>query len=269
MDENQDMKRFADQLWDYFKPRIEELTRSGIWYFRAQVTKEAENGKITVQRPFDGEIALPYVSSMANAAVGSQVTVFVLGSSMTNAVICGNGSLSILGGTPNSGGGGGDPANAVLYTAQILNSSQQAQARTNIGAGTSSFSGAYSDLRGAPDIPTKTSDLENDSGFVTASAIPSPYTLPVASANILGGVKVGAGLTISQQGTLSATGSGGVADSVEWDNVLDTPTTVEGYGITDAMEKIPVTADDDGKFMRVANGQWAAVDVANANGKSF
>lgn len=188
---------------------------------------------------------------------------------MTNAVICGNGSLSILGGTPNSGGGGGDPANAVLYTAQILNSSQQAQARTNIGAGTSSFSGAYSDLRGAPDIPTKTSDLENDSGFVTASAIPSPYTLPVASANVLGGVKVGAGLTISQQGTLSATGSGGVADSVEWDNVLDTPTTVEGYGITDAMEKIPVTADDDGKFMRVANGQWAAVDVANANGKSF
>lgn len=76
-------------------------------------------------------------------------------------------------------------------------------------------------------------------------------------------------MTISQQGTLSATGSGGVADSVEWDNVLDTPTTVEGYGITDAMEKIPVTADDDGKFMRVANGQWAAVDVANANGKSF
>ena len=30
MDENQDMKRFADQLWDYFKPRIEELTRPGI-----------------------------------------------------------------------------------------------------------------------------------------------------------------------------------------------------------------------------------------------
>ena len=62
---------------------------------------------------------------------------------------------------------------------------------------------------------------------------------------------------------------GGVADSVEWDNVLDTPTTVKGYGITDAMEKIHVTADDDGKFMRVANGQWAAADVANANGESF
>ncbi len=96
MDERQEMKRFADQLWHYFKPKIEELTRSNIWYFRAQVTAAASNGKITIQRPFDDEIALPYVSSMANAAVGSQVTVFVLGSSMTNAVIVGDGTLSNL-----------------------------------------------------------------------------------------------------------------------------------------------------------------------------
>ena len=134
MDENQEMKRFADRLWEYFKPKIEELTRSNVWYFRAQVTKPALDGKITVQRPFDGEIALPYVSSMENATVGTQVTVFVFGSSMTNAVICGNGSLSILGGSPSSGGGGGSVENAVLYVAQILSSAQQAQARSNIGA---------------------------------------------------------------------------------------------------------------------------------------
>ena len=96
MDENQAMKRFADRLWDYFKPKIEELTRSNIWYFRAQVTRVAANGKITIQRAFDKEIALPYVSSMENAAVGTQVTVFVLGSSMTNAVIVGDGTLSNL-----------------------------------------------------------------------------------------------------------------------------------------------------------------------------
>ena len=41
MDENQEMKRFADRLWEYFKPKIEELTRSNVWYFRAQVTKPA------------------------------------------------------------------------------------------------------------------------------------------------------------------------------------------------------------------------------------
>ena len=61
----------------------------------------------------------------------------------------------------------------------------------------------------------------------------SAYTLPIASADVLGGIKVGAGLTISTEGTLSATG-GGTADAVEWNNVLDKPTTIAGYGITDA-----------------------------------
>ena len=46
----------------------------------------------------------------------------------------------------------------------------------------------------------------------------SAYTLPIASADVLGGIKVGAGLTISTEGTLSATG-GGTADAVEWNNV--------------------------------------------------
>ena len=47
--------------------------------------------------------------------------------------------------------------------------------------------------------------------------------LPIASANTLGGVKVGAGLSINpESGVLSTTG-GGTADSVEWDNVLSKP----------------------------------------------
>lgn len=96
MNNDQEIKQFADQLWEYFKPKIDSLTHSNVWYFRAQVTKAASNGKITVRRPFDEEISLPYVSSMASASVGSQVTVFVLGSSLTNAVIIGNGTLSNL-----------------------------------------------------------------------------------------------------------------------------------------------------------------------------
>jgi len=47
------------------------------------------------------------------------------------------------------------------------------------------------------------------------------YTLPAASADVLGGVKVGAGLAINQ-GVLSATG-GGTADSVDWSNVQNKP----------------------------------------------
>ena len=178
MDENQEMKRFADRLWEYFKPKIEELTRSNVWYFRAQVTKPALDGKITVQRPFDGEIALPYVSSMENAAIGTQVTVFVFGSSMTNAVICGNGSLSILGGSPSSGGGGGSAENAVLYVAQILSAAQQSQARNNIGAISAG------ELSGKQDAIEAVGLLKGDgNGGVTAAVPGTDYlqSAPVTS----------------------------------------------------------------------------------------
>ena len=47
------------------------------------------------------------------------------------------------------------------------------------------------------------------------------YTLPAASADVLGSVKVGSGLSISQ-GVLSATG-GGTADAVDWANVQNKP----------------------------------------------
>lgn len=77
-------------------------------------------------------------------------------------------------------------------------------------------------------IPSKTSQLDNDSGFITE--------LPIASTTQIGGIKIGAGLSITENGTLSATG-GGTADAVEWNNVLDKPTTIAGYGITDAVSK--------------------------------
>ena len=59
-------------------------------------------------------------------------------------------------------------------------------------------SGDYSDLSGTPTIPANTSDLNNDSGFLT--------NVPVASASTLGGIKVGSNLSIASDGTLSATG---------------------------------------------------------------
>lgn len=62
--------------------------------------------------------------------------------------------------------------NAVKTTTQTLTVAQKAQARTNIGAGTSSFSGSYNDLNDKPSIPTKTSELTNDSGFIDSSDVP-------------------------------------------------------------------------------------------------
>lgn len=51
--------------------------------------------------------------------------------------------------------GGGGSANAVQYVEQSLTAEQKAQARENIGAGTSSFSGSYNDLTSKPTIPTQ------------------------------------------------------------------------------------------------------------------
>lgn len=115
-----------------------------------------------------------------------------------------------------------------------------AGARTNLGVSATTdfakvaFSGSYNDLTGTPTIPTATSDLTNNSGYITSSALNgyvksvngtspdsngnvsisvsggsgsgggSNYTLPTASSSTLGGVKIGSGLTINTSGVLSA-----------------------------------------------------------------
>ena len=52
----------------------------------------------------------------------------------------------------------------------------------------------------------------------------------------------------------------------------DTTTSYDGSAAktVEIPEGVPsVTAADNGKFLRVANGAWAAVEIANANGVSF
>ena len=75
------------------------------------------------------------------------------------------------------------------------------------------------------------SKVLSDNNYTTAEkeklAGLNNYTLPEASANTLGGVKVGAGLEINS-GVLSATG-GGTADSVDWSNVQNKPTKLSQF----------------------------------------
>lgn len=52
----------------------------------------------------------------------------------------------------------------------------------------------------------------------------------------------------------------------------DTTTSYDGSAAktVEIPERVPsVTTADNGKFLRVANGAWAAVEIANANGVSF
>ena len=59
-------------------------------------------------------------------------------------------------------------SNAVSYNAQSLTDAQKTQARSNIGAGTSSFSGSYNDLSNKPTIPTSLPiKLQGTNGWTT------------------------------------------------------------------------------------------------------
>jgi len=99
--------------------------------------------------------------------------------------------------------------------------------------GKSDFSGAYADLTGKPTIPTKTSDLQNDSGYITSA--------PVASVN-------------GQTGTvvLDADDVGALPDSTAIPTKTSDLTNDSGY-ITSA-----------GAPVQSVNGQTGAVIIGNA-----
>ena len=102
-----------------------------------------------------------------------------------------------------------------------------------------------------------TSDLSNyvttvnaEATYAKKSEIPEEYTLPIATAEALGGIKVGAGLSINPAtGVLSATG-GGTADSVDWANITSKPETFTPSAhnhpiseVTDLQDKLDAKAD--------------------------
>lgn len=77
-----------------------------------------------------------------------------------------------------------------------------------------------------------------------------PYVLPVASANTLGGVKVGSGLSIDANGVLEATGGGG-SDYTPLDNSLD---------INNVTHKMNVKVDTSNGLSVDSNGLKVKVD---------
>lgn len=119
-------------------------------------------------------------------------------------------------------------------------------------------------------VPTKVSDLTNDTGFITASEVPETYTLPDATATVKGGVKIGnnvkvVGATISvDDASASAKGVVQLAIAATDDDTkaatagalydvntdLSTKiaakqspaTSLAGYGITDAYTKTEINS---------------------------
>lgn len=113
----------------------------------------------------------------------------------------------------------------------------------------------------AGQVLTKNSDADGDAGWKDSSG--GSYTLPVASSTTLGGVKIGSGISIGDDGTISASG-GGSADAV-----LYTEQTLTNAQKAQARTNIGVdltgyqkTADADAKYLPLAGGKAKGAIIA-------
>ena len=118
---------------------------------------------------------------------------------------------------------------------------------------------AINSMFNALDIPTKTSDLTNDSGFLTS--------IPIASASTLGGVKIGNGINVAADGTISA-----AVASLDWANITNKPTDVS-YWTNDAgyitSADLPTKTSDltnDSDFVTSADVPTKTSDLTNDSG---
>jgi hypothetical protein len=103
MNDMENLRTFADQLWKYMVPKLDSKFASNVSYFRAQVVSNPGNNKLEVQRPVEnGTLTLPCVRAMSGAQAGQQVVALVMGS-MSNAIIVGDGKLNVPGGGGDAG----------------------------------------------------------------------------------------------------------------------------------------------------------------------
>lgn len=146
---------------------------------------------------------------------------------------------------------------AVSYESQSLTEAQKAQARANIGAGASGFSGNYEDLENKPDIPDALADLTSDATHRTvtdteksnwnaakthaSSTHARTDATKVADSTTNGNILINgtetnvythpnSGVTAGTYKSVTVNAQGHITGGTN-------PTTLAGYGITDAETK--------------------------------
>lgn len=95
----------------------------------------------------------PYIGYASDQVDGTFVVGSLLGTNYASGLAIGGGSGNLLWKGTKVATTSDIPTDYVKYTAQTLTTAQKTQARSNIGAGTSSFSGSYNDLTNKPTIP--------------------------------------------------------------------------------------------------------------------
>jgi hypothetical protein len=120
---------------------------------------------------------------------------------------------------------------------------------------TTPFDGNYNSLTNKPIIPAAqvNADWNATSGaaqILNKPTIPNAYTLPTASSSVLGGIKIGSGLQIDNNGIVSVSGGG-----------------TSGTGVTDG-DKGDISVSNTGSLWTIDNGvvtYGKIQDVSNTN----
>lgn len=150
-----------------------------------------------------------------------------------------------------------DTEDAVKYTAQTLTNAQKQQARTNIGAGTSNFSGSYNDLTNTPVLDTT---LEQSGKPADAKAVGDAIGAAIeATTTILGASKVDKSQGTENAGKILGIGASGIVTPVDkpvYTLPIATPTALGGVmpvAKTTAMTQ-GVGVSEDGKLYTAPSG---------------
>ena len=180
----------------------------------ARVAVTGNYNDLTVKMTVDNALSDSSTNPIQNKAVAAAIKNIEIDTA-TNAEIDTALNLAAEGDLPTGGGSivpivmGGTGATTV------------AGARTNLGVSATSdfaavaFSGDYNKLTNKPTVPSKTSDITNDSGFITSSALNGYVktvnnTVPDTNGNVNITVSGGGGSNITVDDTLSNTSTNAV-----------------------------------------------------------
>lgn len=109
----------------------------------------------------------PYIGYASDQVDGTFVVGSLLGTNYASGLAIGGGSGNLLWKGTKVATTSDIPTNYVKYTAQTLTDAQKSQARSNIGAGTSNFSGNYNDLSNKPTPAIKSATLTGTTLYLT------------------------------------------------------------------------------------------------------
>lgn len=251
---------YVDQQIDTRQVAGDYATNTALGTVRTTATN-AQSAATAAQTAADD--AQDAADAAASAAATAQQTAnakvsTAQGSSAANKAVITNASGNITTGTISS---------AMITDGTITNADISASA----AIAQSKISGLTTALEGkanTADVPTKTSDLTNDSGFITAEELPDGYTLPVATADTLGGVKSGGNITVGSDGAVTVNQAARATTATTATSATNATNDADGNEITETYAtKDELTSGLAGKQATLSAAQLNAVNSGITSAK--